>query len=195
MMADSTAFWEQKRQCMVNYDSIDRVYDGLYEEEQFKKFQIVTQSLDVNNDVVLDLGSGSGLFVPWTRGCSAYIGIDLSKSLLKNALTKYKTVKNASFIRADIDYLPFRSGVFDKTFVFTVLQNSPVPRLTLNEACRISKNTAQLVITGLKKAFSKNELVDLLEDAHLAVQKLMGEELRDIVAICEKVTFYSKTTR
>ncbi len=75
-------------------------------------------------DSVLDLGSGSGHFACLiTRKANPrrYVGIDISKEMLKIAKERCKNLKNIEFVPGKIqENLPFNSE-FDKVFISFVL--------------------------------------------------------------------------
>jgi len=63
--------------------------------------------------------------------------------------------------------LPFDDRIFCEIYMFTVLQNMPNPRATLMEARRTARDGSMLVVTGLKRVFSKATLKKLLRHAGL----------------------------
>ena len=75
-------------------------------------------------DSVLDLGSGSGHFaclIAQKANPRRYVGIDISKEMLKIAKERCKNLKNIEFVPGKIqENLPFNSE-FDKVFISFVL--------------------------------------------------------------------------
>jgi ubiquinone/menaquinone biosynthesis C-methylase UbiE len=119
------------------------------------------------------------------------IGLDISYELLKTAYDRQKGVKNSkvALVFADADYLPFRERTFDKIFAVTILQNvNPVDQ-TISEITRTAKNDAVIVLSGLKKVFSKEKFMEIIEGNNLNCVFLNEEEIdKDIVAVCQKKT-------
>ena len=73
---------------------------------------------------------------------------------------------------------------FDVVFAFTVLQNMPEPSETLNELKLVAKLGGRVVVTGLKKAFSLNAFMDILESAGLRIVSFVDkEDLKCYVAV------------
>jgi ubiquinone/menaquinone biosynthesis C-methylase UbiE len=87
-------------------------------------------------------------------------------------------------LQADADHLPFREAFFDAVFAFTLLQNMPEPSETLNQLKLVVKLGGRVVVTGLKKAFSLNTFMDVLEGADLWIVSFVDEEdLKCYVAV------------
>ena len=127
---------------------------------------------------ILDLGCGSGLLFLHLNGrTKEVIGVDLSKNLLSRAKQVGTTIDaNVSLILADADYLPFPGNLFCAVFAFTVLQNMPHPLKTLVEAKRVLAPEAQMVVSGLKKSFSLDRFVDLLNQAGFYLNSLKDDK-------------------
>ncbi len=79
-------------------------------------------------------------------------------------------------MQADADHLPFKESGFDIVFAFTVLQNMPKPTETINELKRATKVDGRVVVTGLKKAFTLTNFMDLLESSGLTVVSFVDDE-------------------
>jgi len=64
---------------------------------------------------VLEVGCGSALRLELPKNGNWYVGSDVALDPLKIALKRHPS---ADFVQADGAYLPFREGVFEKTFSF-----------------------------------------------------------------------------
>jgi len=164
------------------------MYDERYTEEQEAKYQTALEELccKVNFDSeVLDAGCGSGLFFRHiSPQAKIVVGVDLSINLLQKAKEQARAFGNVFVLQADADHLPFRDRVFDATFAFTVLQNMPKPSATLAELKRVGKLDGCTVVTGLKKAFSLEGFMDILEKSDLKVVSFVDDEaLKCYVAV------------
>ena len=96
-----------------------------------------------------------------------------------------KNRSNIVLIRADADNTPFLDHIFDKVFAITVLQNMPDPMKTITEMKRVGKPQAIFAVTGLKKKFTQESFVALLERAWLKVVTLnTNQRLKGHVAVC-----------
>lgn len=183
------AEWNKKREVMRHYNSLVPVYDAQYGEEQDAKMKAALSSTNLKKDsLVLDVGCGTGLlFKHVGRSVKLLVGLDMSSRILKEARKRVKQLPTIAVVRADADFTPFQNNVFDATFAITLLQNVPDPLVTLREMKRVSKDRAFIVITGLKKEFSREAFVKLLQRAGLGVSVIeSGGELKGHVAVCWK---------
>ncbi len=170
--------WKKKRSVRTRYDSTADIYDRRYMEEQEAKYRSALAGVDLGGSI-LDVGCGTGLvFKHVSAKATNFVGIDSSKALLRRAKERAKAAGNIDLVQADADKLPFKDRDFDAIFAFTVLQNMPVPLITLREIKRTAKSGATIVVTGLKKVFSVDVLRKLVEDAGLkAVFMINDREL------------------
>jgi ubiquinone/menaquinone biosynthesis C-methylase UbiE len=183
------AEWNKKREVMRHYNTLVPVYDAQYGEEQDAKMKAALSSINLKKDsLVLDAGCGTGLlFKHVGRSVKLLVGLDMSSRILKEARKRAKQLPTIAVVRADADFTPFQNNVFDATFAITLLQNVPDPLVTLREMKRVSKDRAFIVITGLKKEFSREAFVKLLQRAGLEVSVMESSgELKGHVAVCWK---------
>ena len=182
--------WKKKWGTMRHYDREAAIYDVQYLGEQNAKIEdsLCNIRLD-SNDVVLDLGCGTGfLFQRITKKVGLLVGIDVSSDVLRVAKKHTKNMQNIVLVRADADNTPFPDQIFDKVFAVTVLQNMPEPTKTIAEMKRTAKPQAIFAVTGLKKKFTKESFVDLLKRAQLKVITLnTNQQLKGHVAVCINV--------
>jgi ubiquinone/menaquinone biosynthesis C-methylase UbiE len=173
---------------MRSYDITSQIYDEQYCDEQEAKYKAAFQDLPgmINvNGAILDAGCGSGLFFSRVATqAKILVGVDLSHKLLLKAKERAIAFNNVVVLQADADNLPFRDGVFDAVFAFTVLQNMPKPSETLKDLKRVTKLGGNVVVTGLKKAFSRDAFADVFENSGLRqVSFLDNEDLKCYVAV------------
>jgi len=181
--------WNKKRRVMRHYDRSAKVYDIQYCEEQEAKIRTAIDNLALSEYcVILDAGCGTGLLFAHVAEKSRFVvGTDISRGALKEAKKKAKISKNVALVLADIDNMPFLNQTFDVVFVITLLQNTPSPRTTLNEIKRVSKSSADIVVTGLRKTFTKEEFVKILRQVKLNVITVkLDEQMREYVCVCTK---------
>jgi ubiquinone/menaquinone biosynthesis C-methylase UbiE len=179
--------WSKKRGTIRHYDYQAKVYDAQYLEEQDAKIEAALGNLELrSNEDILDIGCGTGfLFHHINKATKLLIGLDISSKLLRVARKRTKSLSNIALIRADADYTPFSTHIFDRIFAITLLQNMPNPTKTVSEMRRIGKSEAVFVVTGLKKKFTLESFSDLIEQAQLKVSTLKtNEHLKDYVAVC-----------
>jgi len=181
--------WNQKRRTIRRYNQSAHVYDTQYLEEQEAKITTIMQNLSLkNNSVVLDIGCGTGLLIKhFADKFEFFVGADISRGLLKYAKRKAKPFPNSALVLADADNLPFPNQTFDAVFAVTLLQNMPDPSTTLTEINRVSKAKASIIVTGLRKRFTQEDLAKKLQQAKMELEMLkLDEGNREYVCICHK---------
>ena len=172
---------------MRHYDQQAAIYDVQYLGEQDAKIEDILNSIRLgSNELVLDLGCGTGfLFQHINKRVELLVGIDVSSRALREAKKRTKNMPNIVLIRADADNTPFPDHIFDRIFAITLLQNMPNPMKTITEMKRIGKPQAIFAVTGLKKKFTQESFVALLERAWLKVVTLnTNQQLKGHVAVC-----------
>jgi len=183
------AEWKKKRQTMLHYDQSAKVYDTQYYEEQEAKIKTALTDITLEKEnMVLDIGCGTGLLFPHiAERVKLIVGLDISATLLKEAKKRAKEYSDIALIRADADSMPFPNETFDTAFALTLLQNTPNPLQTMNEMKRVTKQNAKIIATGLKKAFSQKEFTTLLRKAGLDIKTVRPDEnLKEHIAVCTK---------
>ena len=140
------------------------------------------------NSKVLDIGCGTGLFFKHlVNKVESIVGIDISRGLLHEARKKVQDHQDISLVQADADHLPFVEKAFSSVFAVTLVQNTPNVNATLTEIKRVSKQTALIVMTGLKKKFTREDFLKMLDRAGLRVETLkIDAQNREYVCICRK---------
>ena len=180
--------WKTKHKTMRHYDHLAPVYDVQYSEEQNAKIEAALNNTKLNqNELILDMGCGTGLlFQHVAKSARLVVGIDVSSKILQKAKKRTRQLSNADIIRADADYAPFQNQIFDQVFAITLLQNMPNPIKTLRETKRVGKRQSTIVVTGLKKKFTQERFVDLLNKAGLKIVTLKtNQELKGNLAVCQ----------
>jgi len=174
---------------MRHYNQSAKVYDAQYYEEQETKIKAALAELNLTKEnLILDAGCGTGLLFPHiAEKVKLVVGVDISARILKEAKKRMKEYLNTAVIIADTDYTPFPNDTFDAAFAITLLQNTPKPHQTLNEMKRVTKQNTIIVVTGLRKTFSRKEFTRLLREAELKIKVLrLDENFKEYVAACTK---------
>jgi len=185
--------WRMKRAIARKYDALADAYDSLYGDEQEAKIRSALESLQLKEtDLVLDVGCGTGILFPYVQEKVGFVvGLDISRGLLERARNRSRYSSKVSLIRADADYLPFLDEVFDRLFAVTILQNVPDSKATLNQILSKAKREAILVVTGLKKSFTKDQFLRILFEAGLDIVDIKENgRLLGFVALCQKKNKY-----
>ena len=171
------ATWKDKRKVIRSYDTTAEMYEERYADEQQRKYKKALEKVNVSGKAVLDVGCGSGLFFREVAADEMIVaGVDISRKLLFKAKQQARAFPNAFVLQADADHLPFKIGCFDDIFAFTVLQNVPNPNETLVELKRVIECEGRIIVTGLKKAFSLEKFMDILENSGLQVITFVDDE-------------------
>jgi ubiquinone/menaquinone biosynthesis C-methylase UbiE len=179
--------WKQKRGTMRHYDQQATIYDKQYLGEQTAKIEDALSSTELKpNETVLDLGCGTGfLFQHIDESIRLFVGLDISSKALREAKKRTEKLSNIALVRADADNTPFPDRTFDRVFAITLLQNMPDPLKTISEMKRVGKPHAIFAVTGLKKKFTTESFVNLLETARLKVSVLeTSQQLKGHIAVC-----------
>jgi ubiquinone/menaquinone biosynthesis C-methylase UbiE len=179
--------WTKKRQIMRRYDLTASIYDMRYEEEQTAKIEAALKNINIKTrSLVLDVGCGTGLlFQRLVEKSAGVVGLDISRETLAKAKKRAKSFRNVHLVLADADHIPCNNCLFDSVYAFTVIQNMPDPKDTLTEMRRVTRLDSTVVVTGLKKCFSREVFMSLLETAGFNVMRLEdGCDLKCYVAVC-----------
>lgn len=181
--------WDRKRDIMRRYDVTARMYDMRYAEEQTAKIKAALKPVGINmKGCALDVGCGTGLlFNHVADKAEMVVGLDISGKILLEARKRARSFPNICLVLADADHLPFVTNIFSFVFAFTLIQNLPNPNKTLCEIRRVARDDALIVVTGMKKAFTRRSLEGLLEDSGLRIHALKDEGLKCYVATCKKL--------
>ncbi|MCX8170523.1 MAG: methyltransferase domain-containing protein [Candidatus Bathyarchaeota archaeon] len=185
----SSEYWRIKRETARYYDKIAKIYDMLYRYEQNLKINEILKNFGIKSGgIILDIGCGSGLLFEYIADSSGLIvGADISIGVLRRAknLVRRRKLRTVDLVRADADFLPFKDHVFDRVFAITMLQNMPNPKLTLKEILRVTKESSEIIITGLKKAFTREIFSRMLAESGLFfILADTGDEVKCHIALC-----------
>jgi ubiquinone/menaquinone biosynthesis C-methylase UbiE len=182
--------WNQKLDVMQYYSLTAKSYDELYAAEQRMKIEAALKRVSLTpNSLILDCGCGTGLLFEYVANkAQTIVGLDFSRGLLEEAKKKAKRFQNVHLILADADHTPLKDDIFSHVFAITLLQNLPNPERTLTELLRVSRNSAFLIITGLKRKFSLESFEALLHKLKLNIVEIIcgDEALKCYVAVCIK---------
>lgn len=156
--------WEKKHELKHRYDSTAYLYDRRYRDIQRLKFHFVQEYLE-GADSILDVGCGTGLsFEEFPVDRRLIVGIDFSGEMLERAKKKSHGV---FLVLSDADYLPFSDGTFDVVFSLTLIQNMPDPERTVGEMSRVAKIGGKVIVTGLEKKYSSEQVQAWFKSTHL----------------------------
>lgn len=177
-----------KKTIRTRYNQTVDIYDKRYQEIQYLKYKIIAEYVKINDkDTILDVGSGTGLFFKYLskKNCKKY-GIDFSLESLKRSQSKNYENKHIDLIYGDAEYLPFKRGSFDLVFVITVCQNLPNPKKCLEAVGKMCKRDGLIVLSFLKKKFSKEKIEHLVDGLWSdSVQIINEKNCEDTIVIIQ----------
>lgn len=102
----------------------------------------------VRFDRVLDVGCGSGRFLPvFGAQATEYVGIDVQSGVINVARGKAGTMHGLAFAKADARILPFRDASFSAVTMIRVYHRLESPSDVLREIARVLKPGGTLIIT------------------------------------------------
>ena len=171
---------KDKNTIKERYDELGgSLYDLRYTEEQKAKYELIIAELDQPN-LLLDNGCGTGLLFPLLD--YSIVGLDLSSKLLEKA--KERTDKSHYLVHGDSEYLPFRDNVFDAEVSVTVIQNLSNSGKFLEESARVAKLGSTVIISSLKRVYSREEITRLIINDELTVKKVFtSEKVNDWITV------------
>ena len=151
------------------YDKSAEFYDPRYNKIQEEKYEIMSEYFPKNWSLALDLGCGSGLL---SKKLDNLIGMDISFGMLK--IAKYRGEK---VVQAESENVPFKSGIFDVVFSFSVLQSSDDLKKSIEEAKRVLKARGIFIMTYLNKKFDSKVISVLKKHFDNIKQVPCGEDI------------------
>ena len=163
---------KDKNTIKERYDGLGgSLYDIRYTEEQKAKYELILAELK-EPKLLLDNGCGTGLFIPLLN--STVVGLDLSSRLLEKA--RERISDNQYLIQGDSEYLPFRDSSFDSMVSVTVIQNLLSSDKFLEESARVIKQGSTVIISSLKRVYSREEITRLIENDDLCIEKIFTSD-------------------
>jgi phosphatidylethanolamine/phosphatidyl-N-methylethanolamine N-methyltransferase len=103
-----------------------------------------------HEDLVLDLGIGTGVSLNYYPRRGRIFGIDLSSGMLREARKKIseRGLEHVNVFQADALRLPFADDSFDHVFISHVISVVSDPYKLVREAQRVAKPDARIVIVN-----------------------------------------------
>jgi ubiquinone/menaquinone biosynthesis C-methylase UbiE len=138
------------------YDSVD-TFPLIGRAEKRWRLEAI-EMLDLKpDDTVLDVGTGTGLILPWiarhlTTG--KVIGIDISDKMLAKATVRAEKAGVADRVKLkkeDADSMTFQDSAFDKVIATYTMTTVPEPTRTFREMVRVMRDDGKMVILDTGK--------------------------------------------
>ena len=131
-------------------------------EKDSTKLQAIAERLDISpGAAVLDVGTGTGLFVPYILRKIGRSGklvcLDYAEEMLKAARAR-NFIGNIHFICADIVETGLPDNVFDAVICYSVFPHFAQPHRALQEICRVLEPEGRLYICHTSSRRAINEI-------------------------------------
>jgi len=138
------------------------IWDKTIAEKDISKLERMAQRLDIKpRSSVLDVGTGTGIFVPFLLkkiGDNGQLtAIDIAEEMLKLSHAK-GFCKNVEHLHADITKLPIIERTFDAIVCYSSFPHFQNKPQALNEMYRVIKNRGRLFICHTSSRSEINEL-------------------------------------
>lgn len=139
------------------YDRIIRgpIYKFLYERDR-----AVIPSLPREDNVILDVGCGTGFATKELARIGNTIGIDREIKFLRAA----KASKAGIFILGDASRLPFNGETFDLVCMYDFLHHHLEPEEGIREAKRVLKEHGHLFVKDVKRCHRVEYYLNIVAD-------------------------------
>ena len=126
------------------------------------------------NDLVLEVGIGTGLNLPLYPAHCRLVGIDFSRQMLKKAQEKVDEygMKNVALKVMDASKLEFPDGHFDHVLATYVISAVPEPIRVLQEIKRVCKKKGHIVILNHFK--SEHPVIGAFEEFMAPICSQLG---------------------
>jgi ubiquinone/menaquinone biosynthesis C-methylase UbiE len=130
-------------------------------EERARLAQLVDSFGLGAGNAVLDVGTGTGVLLPFLRETIGSTGrlaaMDFSFRMLQHAAER-RALADATLFNASVESIPFRSGQFDCVTCFAAFPHFPDKVKALLEMVRILRPGGKLAIAHLKSSDEINRL-------------------------------------
>ena len=135
----------------IIYDVQSAFYDVTFARLVRKRIERAIQHIDIKpDDLVLDLGIGTGSALDYYPHEGRIIGVDLSTGMLRLCVKRIEQQKrqNVQILQANALQLPFADDTFDRVFISHVITVVSEPRIVIREAQRVAKRGARIVLVN-----------------------------------------------
>lgn len=138
------------------------VWDEACSEKDMTKLEHMAQRLNIApGSTVLDVGSGTGVFLPFLLeriGVNGrLIALDFAEEMLRKAQAKGGD-GNIGYLHADVTSVPLLGGVFDAVVCYSSFPHFQDKPKTLSEINRILKHGGRLFICHTSSRAEINQL-------------------------------------
>jgi phosphatidylethanolamine/phosphatidyl-N-methylethanolamine N-methyltransferase len=154
----------QEATTKVIYDLQSMFYDATFAKLVRRRIAKAVTHMNIRDeDLILDLGIGTGQSLYYYPQKGHIVGVDLSGGMLRECRKKIRERKldRAYVFQADALRLPFADNTFDGVFISHVITVVSDPYRLVREAQRVAKPGARIVIVNHFQ--STNRFVAMVE--------------------------------
>ncbi len=139
-------------------------------------YHLTVSSTNIKDNEILEVGCGRGGGLSYVNryfSPKTITGVDLNNKAVKFCKTYYKDQKNARFIKADAQKLPFDAESFDFILNVESSHRYPNPEMFFNEVKRVLKPGGYFSITDFRY---NHEIADLENQLNNSGMKLIAKQ-------------------
>jgi SAM-dependent methyltransferase len=134
----------------VDYDRVAAGYNKRYESGAYGPEGIAAKLLNLIHEAgaekILEVGCGTGHWLPILRDQAQVVGIDQSLGMLRKAVEQEGKF---SLIQGDADLLPFRCQSFDMVYCVNAFHHFKYPSAFIARAYGLLKKNGVLAVIGM----------------------------------------------
>ena len=135
------------------FDKLATGWDKIYHQDSLLSIKELIERFEIKKgSMVLDVGSGTGILLPYllkkVGGKGEVLALDLSLTMIKKARSKDEN-KKVNFINADAEAIPFKKDLFDYVICFACFPHIFDKRKALIEMSRVLKKGGRLCVAHL----------------------------------------------
>ena len=180
--------WKNKNVTRYYIDNRSTFKD-LYKSESKLLYKLKKKSIKK----ILDFGCATGsfykIFSKMFKDIS-YVGIDIEKEMIKNALKIYGKNRNTKFILSKKKKLSYKDNYFDLAFCTSVLHHVEEYKKTINELVRVS---SKYIFIDSPRIHLKKNFVGLMNlDKRFDTQKKKKNNVKYYVANLKEYLLFIK---